>query len=130
MNLTIHEVARHRNGVCGEGFYAIRFYDLDQNREFVATIFGYVPAPHRDEDEPEYVSDPIYRDPHVAVLDTNLIGQTIEFGVNSWRGDRYADDLYRAIDDYTAEKDAEMDTDIEERRLINANRERLEALSA
>lgn len=33
------EIARHRNGVMGEPFYAIRFLDRE-NGEMVAVVFG------------------------------------------------------------------------------------------
>ncbi len=107
MNIDIHEVDYHRNGSWGEGFYAIRFYDKDENREFVATVFGYNPEIHRDEDHPETFYDTVYEDPHVAVLDVNLVSETIAFGVNSWRGGNYAQDMYDAIDAYTKGRYAE-----------------------
>ena len=103
MNIDIQEVDYHRNGRWGEGFYAIRFYDRDNSREFVATVFGYNPACYRDEETPGQFYNDVYEDPHVAVLDVNLTGQTIAFGVNSWRGGNYAEALYRAIDEHAAE---------------------------
>jgi hypothetical protein len=102
MDITIQEVARHRNGVCGTGFYAVRFWDKEEKRQFVATVFGYNPACYRDEDTPDQFDDDLYADPHVAVLDADLAHATVEFGVNSWRGDRYADDLFLAIDKHSA----------------------------
>ena len=116
MDLTIHEVAHHRNGVCGMPFHAIRFRDNEEGREFVATVFGYNPAPHRDQYGPDKFHDRVYGDPHVAVLDVELAQTTIEFGYNSWRGDQYADDLYLAIDRHWVARDKETDAYMEAAR--------------
>lgn len=99
-NISIFEVERHRNGSSGAGFYAIRFYDKDENREMVAVVFGYRPKRFRNAENPNEFDDPVYFDPHVAVLDTELVRETVEFGVNSWRGGHYAHAMYDAIDDY------------------------------
>jgi len=104
-DLTIHEVAYHRNGICGTGFHVIRFADNDEQREFVGVVFGYNPVCYRDDETGEF-DDPVYMDPHVAVLDADLVIESVEFGVNSWRGDTYAEKLYKAIDTYSEERRA------------------------
>ncbi len=102
VNIDIQEIAYHRNGSWGEGFYVARFYDRDLNREMVATVFGYNPKCYRDTDNPGQFYNDVYEDPHVAVLDVTLASQTIAFGANSWRGGDYAGDLYDAIDEHAA----------------------------
>jgi hypothetical protein len=76
----IHEIAFHRNGICGAGFYAVRFTggkDVS-GREFIATVF----------DEPG----------HCAVLAVDRLDTDgVAFGVNSWRGDHFEPELRAAI---------------------------------
>lgn len=73
----IHAVEYHRNGVCGEPFNVITFTSQDDNA-MIATIF----------ESPG----------HVAVLSLGLLAEgNIRFGSNSWRGDRYEDELRTAI---------------------------------
>lgn len=82
----IHEIAYHRNGVGGNGFYAVRFQALsDENNEpmeMVATIFN--------------------EQGNCAVLCLNFLQKdenpTVAFGYNSWRGDHYEGELRAAID--------------------------------
>lgn len=119
MNLTIHEVDYHRNGSWGTGFYVIRFRDNDLGREFVGTVFGHNPTVYRDSETPYEFYDPIYEDPHVAVLDVDLVKSTVRFGENSWRGGNYADDLYLAIDAFAEGKDADMNAYIAANRKAN-----------
>lgn len=84
MNLTIKEIAWHRNGISGEGFYAVNFIDHEQKGDgnkdahFLGIVF----------DTPG----------QCAVIQLNQSGEfTIQFGHNSWRGDHYEDDLRKAI---------------------------------
>ena len=94
-SIQVHDVAYHRNGVCGEGFYAITFSDPDVGA-MVAIVFSYVPTCDRESEQD--------RACRVAVLSLGKLAEgNIRFGENSWRGDRYADDLYRAIDKYAAQ---------------------------
>jgi hypothetical protein len=85
-HIEVNDLAYHRNGIGGEGFYAIRFHahnDDSTAQEMVATVFP----------EPGYV----------AVLDVELLygGRgtvgTVAFGANSWRGDVYEGALRKAI---------------------------------
>lgn len=74
--LKIKEVAYHRNGICGEPFNAVHF--MDGNREMLGIVF----------DESAYC----------AVVQLNQPqGFTVQFGINSWRGDHYEDELRKAI---------------------------------
>lgn len=99
-NITVHEIAYHRNGIAGEPFYACHFTDHDcdgQPREFIATVFP--PDPIKDgefEGEPDWTGRNGFDNPRVAVLALDML-PSVTFGENSWRGDRYADKLYHAI---------------------------------
>ena len=91
MDLRIIQVARHRNGVGGEPFYAILFRDLEENpgNLMVATVFEESGA--------------------VAVLDVDLLKTEVgtEFGHNSWRGDWYEPELREAIKRYENDRERE-----------------------
>ena len=105
--IAIHEVAYHRNGIGGEPFYVCRFTDPDVDGEsidFIATVFA-PREPKGVEDKPAF-GEPGWLDkmqahgfhnPFVAVLALNVLPE-VAFGVNSWRGDKYADAIYRAIE--------------------------------
>jgi hypothetical protein len=75
----VREIAFHRNGVCGAGFYAVRFTGAGDvaGREFVATVF----------DTPG----------HCAVLAIDRPQDGVAFGANSWRGDNFEPELRAAI---------------------------------
>lgn len=74
--LTIVDVARHRNGICGTPFTAVIFDDADEGR-MIATLF--------DSDTGA---------PRCAVYNLKLLAEgVIAFGENSWRGDWYFDAL-------------------------------------
>jgi hypothetical protein len=81
MKLTILNIDYHRNGICGAPFHAIVFRDTGpEGSAKLGIVF----------DEPR----------HCAVLDiAKLADCDIEFGSNSWRGDRYELALRRAIAD-------------------------------
>jgi len=84
LGLEIEEVAWHRNGISGVGFYAIRFLwqpdDARTKERFLGIVF----------DEPGHCS--------VIGID-RLSTQGVAFaGGNSWRGDRFEEDLRRAIE--------------------------------
>lgn len=91
MRITSAKVAYHRNGVCGEGFFVVtfRWQDGRQWRNMVATVFHYF-------DEP---GDNTCR---VAVLDIDetAAGNIAMAEGNSWRGDHFADDLFRIIKEW------------------------------
>jgi hypothetical protein len=76
--MKIETVHYHRNGTGGEPFHVVMF--TDDNRNMVGIVF----------DEPG----------RVAVIDRDLIATTAEFGVNSWRGDHYENELRDAIAEY------------------------------
>lgn len=79
LNSTLISISRHRNGISGEPFHVILFYDDDVR--LVATVFA----------EPGYVS--------VLCPDRTYHGD-IEFGSNSWRSDYYEDWLRARIVEY------------------------------
>lgn len=79
---TIQEIAYHRNGVMGNGFYVIKFRQDRQN--MLAVVFGEMG--------------------NVAVFDLDLLGKgNITFGENSWRGDNFEDWLRKEIANYEDE---------------------------
>lgn len=91
MTLTLKEVARHRNGICGVPFTVVLFDDAVEGR-MVAIIF--------DSDRGS---------PRCAVLRVSTLaedGGTVAFGVNSWRGDQYADALMPLVAEWEAAKRA------------------------
>lgn len=79
--ITVSQVAYHRNGIGGEGFYAVKFNDPEHG-DMVASVF----------------------DGHgqVAVYQIDLLkSEGIVFGVNSWRGDHYEGQLREAIKEHS-----------------------------
>jgi hypothetical protein len=91
MTLTIERIEFHRNGICGAPFHAVLFHDAEAGR-MVGIAF----------DEPY----------HVAALNIDkLFLGDIEFGSNSWRGDRYEPMLRAAIREFT--HDAERPESVE-----------------
>jgi len=89
MNLTIQEIAYHRNGISGEPFYVLTFRDEDEDREMVAIVFDF------DAD-----ADPaVFTNCRTAVFDREeLAAGNIAFAQgNSWRGDYYDADLRQAL---------------------------------
>jgi hypothetical protein len=103
--IDVHAVEYHRNGIGGEPFYACHFTDPDcdgQAVEFIATVF----APRVDVGDDLAFGEPGWHEaaqargfhnPFVAVLAVEQL-PNVRFGENSWRGDNYADALYRAIE--------------------------------
>ncbi len=79
MKITILNIDRHRNGICGASFTAIVFRDTgEEGSAKLGIVFD---VPH-----------------HVAVLDIAKLAKCdVEFGSNSWRGDKYEPFLRRAI---------------------------------
>jgi hypothetical protein len=75
IKIKVSEIEYHRNGISGEGFYAVRF--TSQSLNFIATVF----------DRPGCVS--------VICLD-----YIADHGVgicNKWRGDEFAPAIRKAI---------------------------------
>ena len=84
--IKIIEKAYHRNGIAGEGFWAVRFqHTPDDKRDakpetFVATLFD--------------------GEGQCAVLSVDRLATNgVRFGLNSWRGDVFEGDLRRAINE-------------------------------
>ncbi len=79
MNLTIIDIATHRNGISGAPFAVVLFEDRDEEGgRKVAVLF----------DAPD----------HCAVLDVGKLARgDIAFGSNSWRGDRFEPALRKAV---------------------------------
>jgi len=83
--MRIKEIAYHRNGIGGEGFYVVYFTARGpckvRNKTFYAILFDTVGQ--------------------CAVLgQAELAEGTIAFGKNSWRGDDFEPDLRKAIADW------------------------------
>lgn len=77
------DITYHRNGICGASFHAIIFDSTESGTKnrMVGVVF----------EEPA----------HVAVFNLNLLSKgDIRFGYNSFRGDRFEDDLRRFISTY------------------------------
>ena len=89
--IRVDEVAYHRNGVSGEGFHAVLFRERNGRRwrKFLASVFE-----------------------GQGVLSVVCIDMLPEHGVNAmanaWRGDYYEPHLRRAIEAWTAERDARL----------------------
>lgn len=81
--IDVQEIAFHRNGICGVGFYAILFLwqpeDVGTQELFLGIVF----------DEPG----------ECAVVGVDRLGTMgVKFaGGNSWRGDRFEKELREAI---------------------------------
>ena len=80
--LKIQQIEYHRNGVCGNGFYVVKF---KRNRQNMLAIVFDTPG-------------------NVAVFDLNLLAKgNITFGENSWRGDNFEDWLRKELENYEYE---------------------------
>lgn len=101
MKITNIKVASHRNGVCGWPFWVVSFDWQNEDRvsrRMVATI------PYVGEDSKLNREDCI-----VCVLCVDqLAAGDVAFGSNSWRGDHFADRLWKAIDEYEIQRWAEI----------------------
>lgn len=79
MTIEVESIAFHRNGVSGEGFHVVTFFDVD--RPMVGVVFESKGS--------------------VAVFERDLLGQgQIAFGINSWRGDLYERELRTVIQEW------------------------------
>lgn len=89
IEVDVVEIAYHRNGICGEPFYAIRFIDQERpDREMLGIVFP---------------SDDQRLNPRTAVMDIGLLANGYLGGfTNCWRGDRYDFPLREAIAQYEA----------------------------
>lgn len=90
--ITVQEIAHHRNGICGIPFHVVTFRDEDEDRDMLGVVFNL-----STDDDGRRAAGEFYNPP-TAVFDRALLREdVIEFGVNSWRGDRYDDALREAI---------------------------------
>jgi hypothetical protein len=84
-DVEIQEISFHRNGIAGEGFYAIRFRwaeDGGEKENFLATLFD--------------------AEGYCAVIGLDRIGTHgvgFTYG-NSWRGDYFEDALRQAVEEH------------------------------
>ncbi len=97
----IQEVAYHRNGICGRGFYAIRFTsDIEGVTPAEAEMWNQVPGePVKDAKWIATVTD-TPGECYVICVDL-LETRGVKFGGNSWRGDHYEPELREAIKQHT-----------------------------
>jgi len=97
--IKIEEIAYHRNGVSGEGFYAVRFIDPDVTKPKTRLIDK---MNEIEGARGRMVAVVFEARGHVAVFDRTLLAQDlIAFGKNSWRGDYYEADLRKACEGYS-----------------------------
>lgn len=90
--IRVKQIAYHRNGVSGRGFYAVTF-TCPKNGEMVAGVF---PQGEDEEGLPAFDEE----SPEVMVLNRDILPVAgVTFGRNSWRGDHYAAELFIAIRD-------------------------------
>jgi len=121
--IAVNEIEYHRNGVGGEGFHVIKFFCPEVKDDMIGVVFADCVEEklvavgdrlHTDdlrwvEVDPDEPADDniLYREryvaqfnPRVSVFSQKLLGEgEIGFGVNSWRGDRYATQLVNAINE-------------------------------
>jgi hypothetical protein len=90
----VQEIAYHRNGVCGEGFFVVTFFDNKEWR-FVATLF---PTYQEIGGKETYLPSG-----RCAVLCLDLL-PSVTFGTNSWRGDHYESALLDAINQWNSSR--------------------------
>ena len=84
---TTEQIAYHRNGICGEPFYAVIFTSND-DKSYLASVFE--------------------ASGHVSVICLDLIADHgVTFGENSFRGDHFEDELRQAIAKHVAEYEPE-----------------------
>jgi len=77
----VMEVAYHRNGIVGDGFYVITF--MQKRNRMVGILF------------------PEIGQCACSILDIDLLNKNVvTFGKNSWRGDRYYDELLEVVEEY------------------------------
>ena len=95
-NMHLRTIAYHRNGVGGEGFYAIAFSYREDGRShrMVATVFG--------SDDDEHYGQTAPCTGRVAALDADLAAAGVvgRDGKNTWRGDNFEPQLRQWIAAY------------------------------
>jgi len=95
----IQEIAYHRNGISGEGFYAVRFTADIEGIGKKEAAFWNVPAEPTQADA-NFLAILFDGPGQCAVICTDRIAtHGVKFaGGNSWRGDHYEDELRAAIE--------------------------------
>lgn len=85
MDIKLHQIEYHRNGISGEGFHAILFSDPD----------------HEGADLPFNMLATVFEERgHVSVVNVpNIATHGVTFGFNSFRGDHYEPVLREWISD-------------------------------
>lgn len=97
--IKIEEIAYHRNGVSGAGFYVVNFIDPEFGKPKTRLIDKLNEIEGAQGKMIGIVFDAPY---HVAVFDRGLLAQdVIAFTQNSWRGDYYEADLRKACEGYS-----------------------------
>jgi hypothetical protein len=90
--MKILKSAYHRNGACGRGFSVVLFEHGDNPGR---TMLGVMFNGDGDGDEEAALAPKDYA---TAVFDLGLLKEdVIEFGENSWRGDRYQSDIAHGL---------------------------------
>lgn len=103
-------VEHHRNGVTGEGFWAVIFDDTASNgsgKRMMAVVFDNVFSYDDDGNMtgvPAF-SDEDWKNPAIAVFDIEQVGQGNIGPTNKWRGDHYLHPVVAAIKDYNKQID-------------------------
>jgi hypothetical protein len=86
MQLTLKSIAHHRNGISGEPFYAVLFTMKEAGYPPRNMVASYFPGERLN--------------CYCAVLDVDMLtAGNVTFGENSWRGDRYADQIKTWIEE-------------------------------
>lgn len=98
-HIEIEEIAYHRNGISGAGFYAVKFID----RESLKPATRLVDKLNEIAGNSGKMIGIVFDEPcHVAVFDRELLSKDIiAFGSNSWRGDHYEPALRKACEAYS-----------------------------
>lgn len=97
--IQIEEIAYHRNGISGAGFFVVKFIDTDVPKPKTRLIDKMNQIEGAEGRMIGIVFDEPY---HVAVFDRGLLAQdVIAFGRNSFRGDYYEDALRKAVESFS-----------------------------
>ena len=93
--IKIEEIAYHRNGVSGAGFFVVKFID----KEVPKPKKRLIDQVNQIEGAQGNMLAIVFEEPfHVAVFDRGLLAQdVIAFGSNSFRGDHYEPELRKAV---------------------------------
>lgn len=108
VSITVHSIEHHRNGISGEGFYALIFTDSDESpSKKVATVFD-SNFTYDSEDNllgiPKFNSKD-WNNPTIAVLDIAMLAEGNVGRANMWRGDYYVGVINKAVLDYQKQLD-------------------------